>query len=99
MALELLEVGPWLIIAVSGAWLVLTGRRWFLGLPDWPKREGWPLRIFGLVYCLLAAVIAYWVIRGPFSPEGILFSYVSLSIATLVAWRKARTTEASGSRP
>jgi hypothetical protein len=80
----------WLSLAVLGAWLLLTGRHVVFGLPM-GVRDGWPMRLFGLVYFLAGTFISYRVIQGSFSPEGIVFGYVSLVALVLIAWWKART--------
>ncbi len=97
MALEvlrLLALALWLPVSVVGAWLLLTGRRTILGLPK-GIREGWPLRAFGLAYCLAGTYLSYGAFRGSFSPYGLLFAFVSLGALILVAydgWRKARNS-------
>lgn len=93
MALELLGLGPWVVLLVFGAWLVLTGRRPIPWLPE-GVREGWRLRLYGLVCCVVGAFFVYRVTLGTFSPEGIFFSYLALGVAVLTAWRRARTREA-----
>jgi hypothetical protein len=93
MALELLGLGPWVVLFVFGTWLVLTGRRPIPWLPE-GIREGWRLRVYGLVCCVVGAFFVYRVILGTFSPEGIFFSYLALGVAVLTAWRRARTRQA-----
>ena len=101
MALEvlrLLGLVLWLFVAVAGAWLLLTGRHVIFGLPK-GIRDGWPMRMFGLVYFLAGTYFSYRVIQGSFTPEGIVFGFVSLVAVVLVAWRKARIQEATEPRP
>jgi hypothetical protein len=96
MALEvlrLLGLVLWLFVAVAGAWLLITGRQVIFGLPK-GINDGWPMRLFGLVYCLAGTYFTYRVIQGTFTPEGIVFGFVSLVAVVLVAWRKSRTREA-----
>jgi hypothetical protein len=80
----------WLSVAVFGSWLLLTGRHVIFGLPK-GIRDGWPMRMFGLVYCAAGAYFSFSVIQGSFTPEGIAFGYVSLVSVILAGWWKART--------
>jgi hypothetical protein len=84
--------------ALVGAWLLATGRHVFFGLPI-GAREGWPLRVFGLVYLVGGTFLTYRAFQGSFSPEGIVFSYVGLGFVVWSTWQKARTAERSQPGP
>jgi hypothetical protein len=85
MALELLALAFWIPIGVLGLWLLATGRRTFFGLPKWPK-EGWLLRVFGLVYVLLPGYFIYRAIHdASFAPDGVVAGYAVLIGVALVA--------------
>jgi hypothetical protein len=92
MAYDLLGLPPWLFTVVMGGWFLLTGRDLIPWVPA-EVREGWRLRLVGLVCCLGGAFFTYQVIKGSFSPEAIAFSYVGLGLALWRGWRKARTSE------
>jgi hypothetical protein len=92
MAFQLLGLVLWGLVAITGAWLLVTGRHLFLRLPI-GAGEGWPLRAFGLTYLVAGTFLAYRAFQGSFSPEGIVFSYVALGLVVWSAWRKARTAE------
>src|SRR5258708_4467969 len=98
MAFQVLGLALWGTVGVIGAWLLLTGRHLFFGPPIGP-REGWPLRLFGLIYLVGGTFLAYRAARGSFSPEGIVFSYVGLGLVVWTAWRKSRTVERSQPGP
>ncbi|HEY4888709.1 MAG TPA: hypothetical protein VIJ58_09045 [Candidatus Dormibacteraeota bacterium] len=95
MAYDLLGLPPWLFTVVMGGWFLLTGRDLIPWVPA-GVREGWRLRLVGLVWCLVGAFFTYQVINGSFSPEAIAFSYVGLGLALWRGWRKARTQERAG---
>jgi hypothetical protein len=95
MAYDLLGLPPWLFMVVMGGWFLLTGRDLIAWVPA-GVREGWRLRLVGLVCCLVGAFLAFQVIKGSFSPEAIAISYVTLGIALWTGWRKARTSERAG---
>lgn len=101
MVLEVFGVGLWSLLGLVGAWLLITGRKTIYGLPK-GIREGWPLRLFGLAYFLLAAFLIYQAFRGSFSPDGVVFTYAFFAVALVLALarrRKARVTEAAGPQP
>ncbi len=95
MGFQLVGVALWGTVAVIGAWLLVTGRHVLFGLPIRP-RDGWPLRVFGLIYLVAGAFLAYRAVQGSFSPEGIVFSYVALGLVVWTAWRKWRTARPAG---
>jgi hypothetical protein len=95
MPFQLLGLALWATVAVIGAWLLVTGRHVFLGLPIGP-REGWQLRVFGLIYLVAGAFLAYRAFQGSFSPEGIVFSYVALGLVVWTGWRQWRTAGSAG---
>lgn len=92
MAFQVLGFVVWGVVAVFGAWLLVTGRPAFLGLP-YSTTKGWQLRVFGLIYLVAGAFFADRAITGSFSPEGIVFSYVALGLVLWSAWRKSRLAE------
>jgi len=92
MAFQMLGLALWGTVAVTGAWLLVTGRQLFFGLPAW-NMQGWQLRLFGLIYLVGGTFLAYGAVQGSFSPEGIVFSYVALSLVVWTTWRKRRTPE------
>ena len=76
----------WLLLGLAGAWHLITGRKMVFGLPR-DFREGWPVRVFGLVNVLLAAFVAYQDYRlsqGLSVPGGIVFVYTSVTFAVLL---------------
>src|ERR1700736_2248251 len=96
---RLLGVAMWILIGISGAWLLITGRRMFWGLPK-GLREGWPLRVFGLVYCVAAAIVLLESLRGVFNPAGSAFAFAALVVGLIVVWVKGgQREEASGTKP
>jgi len=99
MALELLALAYWIPLGVFGLWLLATGRRPFFGLAKGLK-EGWPLRVFGLVYVVLPGYFMYRAIHDrSYAPDGIVMGYVILIAVVLVGLyrrRKARRAEAAG---
>jgi hypothetical protein len=100
MALQALELAPFAVFGVVGAWLLVTGRKLFFELPD-GLRRGWQLRLGGLVYCVAAAFFAYQVIRGSFFLDALVPTYAALAIGIWVALsrrRKLRNPQAADSR-
>ena len=76
----------WLILGLDGAWHLITGRKSVFGLPR-DFREGWPLRIFGLVNLLIAAFVVYESYRasqGLSVPGGISFVYGAIAYSVLL---------------
>ncbi len=68
VVLEVLGVGLWAVLGLVGAWWLVTGRRFIFGLPKGMK-EGWPMRVMGLAYFLVAVFLIYQAFHGSFSPE------------------------------
>ena len=87
----MLGIALWSVLGIGGAWLLLTGHRTIFGLPK-GIREGWRLRLFGLLYFLVAAFLIYQASRGSFSPEGIIFSYAFFAVALVVGLTQRRKT-------
>ena len=98
VVLEVLGVGLWAVLGLGGVWWLMTGRR-LIGLPN-GQWKGWPLRVMGLAYVLLAVFLIYQAFHGSFAPEAVVFSYAFFAVAIAVYMfesRKAR--KASGSAP
>lgn len=81
--LEVLGIALWSVLGVGGAWLLLTGRRTIFGLPK-GIREGRRLRLFGLLYFLVAAFLIFQASRGSFSPDGVVLTYAFFAVALVV---------------
>jgi hypothetical protein len=100
MALEVVALALWIPVGVTGLWFFVTGRRIF-GLPKGLK-EGSMLRVFGLIYFLVAGYVSYLAIHaGSFAADGLVLGYalvVALGLTVLNRWRKARRAEAVGPR-
>ena len=94
MAFQVLGFALWGFVAVVGAWLIVTA-----GPLPASALEGWKLRVFGVFLGVAGAFFAYRAIKGWFSPEGIVFSYVALGFVVWAAWRKSRTVERSQPGP
>jgi hypothetical protein len=94
MAFQVLGFALWGFVAGIGAWLVVTGRHLPFGLPI-GAREGWPLRVFGLIYFVAGAFLADRAIQGSISPDGIILNSVTLGLVIWSARQKARTVERS----
>jgi hypothetical protein len=76
----------WLLLGLAGAWLLITGRRLVFGLPR-DFKEGWPVRIYGLAYVLVAVFVAYEgyrASRGLSVPSGIVFIYGAVAFTVLL---------------
>jgi hypothetical protein len=96
--LQVLGVGLWGVLGLGGVWWLLTGRKLF-GLPK-GRWEGWPLRVMGLAYVLLAVFLIYQVFHGSFAPEGVVFSYAFFAVAIAVyLYQKRKARAAAGSAP
>jgi hypothetical protein len=91
--LEVLGGASWLALGLAGAWWLLTGRKMIFGLPE-NIRAGWPLRVFGLAYVLLAAFLIYQAFRGSFTPDGVVFTYAFFAVALAVALNRRRKQRA-----
>ena len=98
MAFQVLGFALWGFVAILGAWLVVTGRHLPFGLTI-GTREGWQLRVIGLLYSGAGAFFAYKVIQGSFSPEGVFFSYLMFALVVWSARLRARTVERSQPGP
>ena len=87
--LEVLGGALWSVLGVAGAWWLLTGRKMIFGLPK-DIREGWPLRVLGLAYFILAAFLIFEAFRGSFSPDSVVFAYAFFAVALAVALTSRR---------
>jgi hypothetical protein len=96
VAIQLLGFGLWALLAVAGAWLLVTGRPLPLGLPD-GLTKAWHLRVFGLIYCVLGGYLAYRSIQGAFDSSALVMTFaIGMATAVWIAWdrrRKARNRE------
>lgn len=98
VVLEVLGVGLWAVLGLGGVWWLMTGRRLF-GLPK-GQWEGWPLRVMGLAYVLLAAFLINQVFHGTFYADGVVFSYAFFAVAIAVyLYQRRRARAAAGSAP
>ena len=97
-ALHLLGLALWLVLGAFGAGLLVTGRRTIFGLPK-GIREGWPLRVMGLAYCVVAALLVSQLLKGTVYADGVIAGYVFLGITLFLAYNrrlKSRTGEVPG---
>src|ERR1700674_3022651 len=97
VVLEVLGVGLWAVLGLLGAWFLVTGRKTVFGLPN-GMREGWPMRVMGLAYVLLAGFLIYQLFHGYFAADGVVISYVFFALALAIylrGGRKARAADAS----
>jgi hypothetical protein len=97
VVLEVLGVGLWSVLGLLGAWFLVTGRKTIYGLPN-GMREGWPLRVMGLAYVLLAGFLIYQLFHGYFAADGVVISYVFFALALafyLRGRRKGRAADVS----
>jgi hypothetical protein len=95
MAPELFAgVTIWLAIGAGGAWLLLTGRRFFFGFPMGLK-EGRQMRWFGLVYLAAAVYYGREIILGTYRRDSLIGSVAVVILLVWFAidqWRKARNS-------
>jgi hypothetical protein len=87
IALTVVGLVPWLVLVAAGSVLVLTGRHLPFGMP--PRvREGWPLRLGGLVCCAIGFGYVSVVVRaGGMYSDAVLGSYIILAAG---AWYNLR---------
>jgi hypothetical protein len=93
VALELLGLAPCMVMGVLGYALLVTGRKLRFGIPA-GIREGWPLRVFGLVYLMAGLFFASRVIQGSFEPAALIATYLALAVGVLLSvdgWRRVRS--------
>ena len=93
MALELLGVALWLVFAGAGAWLLVTGRSMFFGLPlgfnDVRLR-----RLFGLVCMLAAAYFIFRISQRSFMLWSVSGLFAGLAFSHAIEWWKSREARA-----
>ena len=97
VVLEVLGVALWSVLGLLGAWFLVTGRKTIYGLPN-NMRDGWPTRLMGLAYVLLAGFLIYQLSHGYFAADGVVVSYVFFAVAIAVylrGRRKVRQADAS----
>jgi hypothetical protein len=94
MAFEVIALALWIPLGVVGAWLLVTGRR-IVGLPMGMK-DGWLLRVAGLIYLLGAGYFTYRAIHdGSPAVDGIVMGYVVLiALALFALYRRRKATPA-----
>jgi hypothetical protein len=89
VALEVVGVGLWLLIAGFGAWMLVTGRDQFFGLAlGIASVRG--RRWFGFVSVVAAGYFIFRIGQGSFSPDALVFQYAAVGIPTVLAWRRSR---------
>jgi hypothetical protein len=93
MALEVLGLALWLVLAGFGAWLLVTGRNLLFGLPLGFDDARWR-RPFGLLYMLVAGFFILRTSQGSDTLVPVIALYAGMGFATLVAWRKSRDARA-----
>jgi hypothetical protein len=69
--------------------LAVTGRQIAPGIPNWP-REGWPLRLYGVVAVVFAGLLGWLVWRAGASWDGVVLGYFWASIALVTAIQRSR---------
>ncbi|MFI5283015.1 MAG: hypothetical protein ACHQ0J_07785 [Candidatus Dormibacterales bacterium] len=93
VALAVTVVGllPWVLATVVGAALMVTGRPLPLAVSG-GVREGWRIRLAGLVYCVIGLGYFYLVLRsGGMYFDAMVGGYLGLAAAIWYAARQART--------
>jgi hypothetical protein len=101
VVLEVFGVALWAVLGLLGAWLLGTGRKSLFGLTV-GTREGWPARVLGLAYVLLAGFLIYQVFHGYFAADGVIVSYAFFAVALgvyLYGRRKGRAADVSTPEP
>jgi hypothetical protein len=93
MALELLGVALWLVFAGAGAWLLVTGRDTFFGMPL-GFNDARLRRLFGLIWMLVAAFFISRIGQGSFSLWSVIGLYAGLAFSAVLGWWKARDARA-----
>lgn len=84
MALELVAIAPWLLVGMLGIGLAVTGRPLILGLPVGVP-QGWPVRLFGLLYAVVGSYFTYRVIQGGWpTPAALALTYAVLAVLVTV---------------
>jgi hypothetical protein len=89
VVLEVLGVGLWAVLGLAGAWWLVTGGKMIYGLPKGMKK-GWPMRVTGLVYVLLAGYLIYQAFHGSFYADGVILAYFFLGLALVVFLNERR---------
>ena len=96
MAIQVLGIVLWALLAGFGAWLLVTGRPLPFELPA-GAASARRLRVVGLVYCVLSVYLASRLIQGAYPADGLIASYVGfVGSMVWVAWdrrRKARNRQ------
>lgn len=88
----------WLVLGLEGLWFAATGHKSVFGLPR-DYREGWPVRVFGLAYLLMAALSAFGVYLGASRGMNLQFGLFEATMGILVVvlvvlmiWGRPRRT-------
>ncbi|GAC1504212.1 MAG: hypothetical protein NVS1B3_00480 [Candidatus Dormibacteraceae bacterium] len=95
--LRLVGLAMWLVLAVAGAWHLITGRHIFLGLPR-GFRKGWPVRLVGLAFCFMAALLLVEGLTGWFNPAATAFALAAVMVGLVVVSIRGQSRGASGTR-
>ncbi len=85
-------------LTALGVWSLVTGRRFSIGssvaIPQWPFREGWPIRILGLVDVVVAGFICVYVVLTGTRWETVIALYLFGGLAAAGLIRRTRKANA-----
>jgi hypothetical protein len=92
LAVTVVGLVPWVLATTVGAALIVTGRPLPLAIRS-GVREGWRIRLAGLVYCVIGLGYFYLVLRsGGMYFDAVVGGYLALAAGIWYAARQARTT-------
>jgi hypothetical protein len=95
MALQVLEFIPLVLVFVIGTQSLVTGRQLISWYP-YGVRPGWRLRLFGLVYVLLALFFAWLTIREPVELDSVAILWVVVAYGFWVSYQRRPKERPSG---